>query len=83
MAAKAAGDIDPLLLAAGEGGRRQVPEGSRDGSRSSSPPARACAPRATSPRAISGSATMSSVGTRGMARRNWLTEPMVWRRTSR
>ena len=28
---KAAGDIDPLLLAAGEGDRRQVPEGLRNG----------------------------------------------------
>ena len=70
---QAARDVDALLLAAGEGRRRQMPEAfgqvqprQQDG--------RSCARRsASTPRPRSGSATMSRVATRGITRRNWLT----------
>ena len=71
---EAARDVDALLLAAGEGRRRQAPQPLRH----IEPRQHRCRPaaRASSssmPRARSGSATMSSAGTRGMTRRNWLT----------
>ena len=72
---KAARDVDALLLAAGEGRRRQAPQRARGMLSRAQQLGRALA-RAASRRgavATSGSATMSIAGTRGTARRNWLT----------
>ncbi len=70
---EAARDVDALLLAAGEGrgGSDQSSRGRLRADSNSS--ARARATSRLTPRAVSGSATMSSAETRGTTRRNWLT----------
>ena len=72
---EAAGDVDALLLAAGERRRRQRPQplrqvepGQQFVQRRYRAPLRLSAPRMTS-----GSATTSTAATRGTVRRNWLT----------
>jgi hypothetical protein len=70
---KPAGDVHPLLLTAGKGGRRQRPQPFGD-AQAGQQVAHALARRIFGhPTASSGSATTSSVGTRGTTRRNWLT----------
>ena len=71
---EAARQVHALLLAAGEGRRRQGVQPARDVQPQQQPGARCRAPRpASTPRPISTSATTSSAGTRGTTRRNWLT----------
>ena len=71
---EAARDIDALLLAAREGRGRQGPQPLRQIEPREQ---RACPVARASPRrrrgSTSGSATTSSVATRGTVRRNWLT----------
>ena len=70
---EAAGEVDPLLLAAGEGGGRQRVQAVRDVEAEQQRLGFGAGLVRRRPRAMAASATMSRAGTRGTTRRNWLT----------